>query len=280
MIPGVQRSQISFSFLQTYFAILLKHTRLILLLVAFSIEVAIFYYMFARPIYHVRALIEVKLLSKPTDDNVDYTQQEMYYTLQQQLQSDHILERTARRLGLHGHYEYIRRKYCKAIIVKTTSDNNMEVDIFAYSGELAQKWPRALYEAFEEYRQEKRAERREHQIKSWLYDRYKVENKLSELELKRKDLAEEMKEWEIKVGFVALKEVPKELVATRETLSQFEEIYQKLQDPNLDIDSRLALLERAQTEATVAIGEIVPGVQMKSKVEIYPQEGSSVILLP
>ncbi|RMD79178.1 MAG: hypothetical protein D6820_08655, partial [Lentisphaerae bacterium] len=280
MIPGVERSQISFSFLQAYLAILLKHARLTVLLTAFSASVALAYYMYAKPIYHSQCLMEVKLLSKPTDDNVSYDQRELYYTLQQQLQSDHILERTARHLKLPGRYRWIRNHYCKTVQVRVTSDTNLEIDTFTYSYELAQKWPQALYEAFEHYRLEKRLERREHQIKAWIFDRQKVEAKLAELEKKRKEQAEKMKEWEIQVGLVALRKVPNELVKTRETLKIFDDIYKKLQDKTLDIEARLSLLERAQTEATVSVGEIVPGLQVKGKTEVYPQEGSSVVILP
>ena len=54
MIPGIEKSQVTFSFLHGYLAILLKHSRLILLLSALSGILALGYHIFAKQIYQTQ----------------------------------------------------------------------------------------------------------------------------------------------------------------------------------------------------------------------------------
>ncbi len=280
MIPGVKKSEFTFSFLQGYLAILLKHARLILLLVLLSACLGLFYWVYAKPVYYARALIHVRLLARPADDNVDYKRESLYYTLQQQFQSDHILERTARLLGIAGRHESIKKRYMRKIIAKYNSESNLEVEIYPYTSNLAQTWPDAMFEAFSEYRAERRMESRKRKIKSWSREQQQVQAKLDEIDQRKKKLQEDMAQWEMKMGLAELNTVPDLLVAVRDTLTLFTQIDKKLQGPKLDRNSRLALLERAEREATVPIGAIVPGLSRRGRTDIYPQKGSEVIVLP
>ncbi len=280
MIPGVENRQVTFSFIHAYLAILMKHARLAMLLTALAASVSLAYYVFARQIYHSQILIQVKQLSRPTDDNVDYTDESMYYTLQQQIQSDHILERTARELGISGRHGSIRRNHVKKINARYNSESNLIVDIYTFDSNLAEQWPMALYNAFESYRKERRLMQRKNQIDSWIFDRKQVQAKLFEIDQQKEKLMRDMKQWEIKMDMVRLRKVPEELIATQETLKMFREIDAKLKDPKLSREERLSLLQRAEKEARVEIGEIVPGLSRNTTTEIYPQEGSSLIISP
>ena len=280
MIPGVDKRQFTFSSLHGYLVILLKHARLIVLLVLLCLSGGALYWLYAKPVYYVKAMIEVRLLAKASDNNVEYVDEGIYYTLQQQFQSDYILERTAGILGLRARQDRIKKQYVRAVMAKTNDERNLDVEAYPYSLDLAERWPAAMYTAFTQYRQERRMEQRQRKINSWTLDVQQVQSKIEVLERRREELKENMKQWELQMGLKELSSVPDQLVETRNTLRLFRQVDEKLREPGLDRNSRLALLERVQREATVSIGEIVPNVIRQGKTEVYPQAGSSVVVVP
>jgi capsular exopolysaccharide synthesis family protein len=204
----------------------------------------------------------------------------MYYNLLREIQSDHILELTAKHLGLGGRHGYIRKRYCKDVKVKLNSERNLQVDILSYDFDIGAAWPQAMFETYEEYRRDRVLERMEHQFNSWKRDFAKVKEKIAVQERKLRDLVEEEHQWELQMGMSELRKVPDDLIATKQTLELFGTLDKALKDPNIDRDSRLSIFQRAQENAKVEIGEIVPGMTRRGKTEVYPQQGSSVILLP
>jgi hypothetical protein len=142
MIPGVEQRQFTFSSLHGYLVVLLKHARLIVLLALLSLTGGVGYWLYAKPVYYVKALIQVRLLSKAADNNIDYGQggEAQYQTLRLEFQSDHILERTAAGLGIRARQDRIKRQQVRAVMVNYSSENNLIVEIYSYSLDLAERW--------------------------------------------------------------------------------------------------------------------------------------------
>src|SRR6187431_2007360 len=116
MIPGLKTRVFSLHDVLMYLAIARKHMRLMALLMSFSLMCGITYYIFARPVYHAQALINVEDLSRPLDTDKIYNDSQLQ-AVALQLTAPHILERTAHALGIDGSNSDLQEKYLTKISV-------------------------------------------------------------------------------------------------------------------------------------------------------------------
>src|SRR6185295_12068144 len=123
MIPGVKKRGINFADILMYLALALKHHRLIILLFCLSLTSGLVYYVYARPVYYSRALIQYKYLALPVDTEKVY-QDSSDREFLPQLTSPHIIERTAKRLGIKANGRELDRNFLSKITTHFNSERN------------------------------------------------------------------------------------------------------------------------------------------------------------
>jgi hypothetical protein len=98
MIPGLKKRALNLHDVFMYVALARKHARLMALLMCFSLLCGLVYYIYARPVYLSKALVEMDYMPLPMDTEKLFHDSRMRAVIKD-LQSPHIVERTARRFG-------------------------------------------------------------------------------------------------------------------------------------------------------------------------------------
>ena len=136
---------------------LLKHTRLGVILMIFALAAGLTLYVYTKPVYYSKALIKFNILNLPihTESAGANTP---YFRLERQLikdlQSRHLIERTAKRLGLVEHtgtYSTIQERFVKAVIVERLDSKKLQVTVQPYSADLAEVFAEQMVKEYEDY---------------------------------------------------------------------------------------------------------------------------------
>src|SRR5579871_2728301 len=133
MIPGVKKRGINFTDLVMYMALAMKHVRLVVLSMCLAFAGGLTYYVYAKPIYHSKALIRYQYLALPGDSETIFSGENGPRTILGQLTADHIKARTSRKLGLTGsndpslHDPDVIRK----VTATFNSEQNIEMDVWS-----------------------------------------------------------------------------------------------------------------------------------------------------
>src|SRR5438874_2220747 len=112
MIPGLKKRVFNFQDLLLYVALVRKHLRLLILLMCLAFMGSLTYYIYARPVYYSCSLVRVQSLALPVDAQTVFHDSNLALVVAQ-LQAPHLVERTARALGVDENYKEIDRKYLK-----------------------------------------------------------------------------------------------------------------------------------------------------------------------
>jgi len=147
MIPGVKQAPIKMGEIMVYIALVIKHLRLILLLLSFSVLAGLTVYVFTRPVYYTRNLIERKEMPLPVtaeEIHKDSSKREIL----EQFNSPHLTERTAAKFGVFLPDKYIRRKYLKQVRYRYNSEGNIEVEVWSWSRDMAENWAKKILEEY------------------------------------------------------------------------------------------------------------------------------------
>ena len=67
MMPRNQKSVVSDADIMMYLALGLKHLRLMVLLICFSLLLGLVFYCYSRPVYHSKALVRYTTMVQPLD---------------------------------------------------------------------------------------------------------------------------------------------------------------------------------------------------------------------
>jgi len=103
-----KKSVVKINDIMMYLAVAIQHLRLMALLVCFSLLLGLTYYEFSRPIYESKSLVRVRTFAEPASNDPlfhDGTRS----AVKVQLESPHIIERTAARFGIHATDREIRK---------------------------------------------------------------------------------------------------------------------------------------------------------------------------
>lgn len=256
MIPGVKKRGLTFGDIMLYIAILMKHFRLMVLLMCLSLTVGLFYYVYARPVYYAKSLIRFTSVERPVDAATVFkegTERDIIA----QLTAPHIIQRTAKRFGINEPYKMIYAKYIKSIQIKFNSEKNLEVDLYSYDKNLVRNWAEVMVNEYLAYRDEKRYQYRESIIKSYTDEMKEVSKKMEEALKSKYQFQDEKKRTEILLKLEQLKDLPREITETSKRLSELDRIRATLADPTLDAVEKLSLLSTLEKDSTVRVGDVV-----------------------
>lgn len=242
MLPGVKQPPIKFGDIMVYLTLMVKHLRLIALLLAFSLLLGLTVYVYSRPVYWSRDLIEQKLLPLPiTRDNV--TGDSNKRNLMGSFNAPHLIERTALRFGIKMEDKYFRRKYLKKVDVISNSEGNLEVQVWSWDKNITENWAKYMLEEYLKYREEVRQrhsdlvlkdftremERMKGQMESWLNTQFSFKD-TNQVALLEQNLRE-------------LRAVPVEMVRVKYQINELDQLEQKLTDNKFDVIEKLSILE-------------------------------------
>ena len=142
MIPGLKKRVFNLHDVFMYVAIAQKHLRLMTLLMVFSCLCALVYYVYARPVYYAKALVRMDYVALPLDTDKVYHDGRVRVVMKE-LNSPHVIERTAHSLGLKGSAREVQLKTVLKQTIRSNSEKNLDLEVWPVSQELAERWPKA-----------------------------------------------------------------------------------------------------------------------------------------
>ena len=261
-----------------YLAIGRKHARLILLLFCFAMLAGLVLYTFSRPVYYARSNVRYQTMERSADADRIFEFSSDHAVIMQ-LGSPHIIERTAKRLGVTATSREIQLKYLKKLAVKFDSENNIEIEVWAYNYPWARDWAETMVKEYLLYRDEKRIEHSEAILKSFSGEMAEMKQKMDDILSKRQDFDETNEMTELLIDLNQLKEVPEEMAVAEHRIAIMDRTRETLQDTNLDTIAKLSLLTPPDNDVELSLGQVVPG-QMVSRQAGAGQTGSNVVVVP
>ena len=164
--------------------LLLKHVRLGCLLMVFALAAGLTLYVYTKPVYYSKALIKFNILNLPVHAdsagaNTPYFRLER--ALLRDLQSRHLIERTAKRLGLvetTGTYATIAEKWVKAVTVERLDAYKLQITVQPYTADLAENFAEAMVQEYQDYQLQLRMEYNEQAVATYTRELEQLRNKL------------------------------------------------------------------------------------------------------
>src|SRR5687768_330008 len=155
MTPGITKRVVNLHDVFMYVAIARKHIRLMTWLIGFTLTCGLTYYVYARPVYWSKSLVKMDYYPQLMSGEKVFNDAGRIRAVIKELTAPHIVERTARSLGLPASWRQIQLKYIKKTSVRQNSEKNLEIEVWPTSPTLAAQWPEALVKEFLAYRKEK-----------------------------------------------------------------------------------------------------------------------------
>lgn len=270
MIPGLKKRVFNFHDVLMYVAVARKHLRLMVLLVCFSLLCGLTYYVYARPVYYSKSLVQMDYLPLPLDTEKLYGDGRIRAVIRE-MNSPHVTERAARAMGMDATSRTVRSKVLYKQSVHLTSEKNLEIEVWPGNVQWAAQWPEVLVREYLAYRQEKRIKDREELVEAYLKESELVASKLNSNLDKRFERRDQQEVTETLLKLNTIRSLPAELVSMTRKIDEMGRLRIKLMDPDLDTISKLSLIASLERQNELAIGQ-----QVKIAAESeQPREGDS-----
>ncbi len=269
MIPGVKQAPIKMGEIMVYIALVIKHLRLMLLLLSFTVLGGLTAYVYTRPVYYTRTLIERKDMPLPVtaeDIHKDSNPREILT----QFNSPHLTERTASRFGVNMADKYIRRKFLKKVTYVYNLEGNIEVEVWAWSRDMAENWSKTMLEEFLSYRAEQRAKRRELIYKDFASEMQRVSEKMEEWVNSNYAYQDSNRMASLKVELRELQAVPTELARLNYLMGELTWLEGKLKNDKLDVIERLSMLDSHSGLIDLKVGDSFPYTRQGPLDSLFP----------
>ncbi len=256
MLPSnAAKSKLTFTEIGAYLAVAVKHLRLAVLAICFTLMVGITYYVFARPIYYCKSKIVLHVRPGGAIDDQQVYQESSLRELLDSTNAPWLVERTATRLGLPPNVRIVQDRYVKKFKSMADSDGNLDVEVWAITYPLTESYTRTLLAAYLEDRDEKRRAHAEAVMRSYAEDMARVKQKMDDYRRKSLDSQLDPRFIQAMRDLEEVSMVPFQLTDTRRRLQQLTLMFDELKNPGLDVVSRLALTSREKTN--LEVGQMV-----------------------
>ncbi|MDB6075402.1 MAG: Capsular exopolysaccharide family [Verrucomicrobiaceae bacterium] len=243
----------------------LQYGRLMLVLFALGIVIALAYYVYGRPVYFSRSMVRVTMLDLPvnSDSGRDESRSSSYRTISQRLASGTLVLRTVQKMKFIGPSaapEDVAIEVMPTLRIDFVDGDTVQINVWSYYPEVVRGFAKALIQEWEEMERETRNEFRDKALNTYIKEadeyrkksgerlrarmKYETEHELAELFIKQHQLAN----------------VPKEIVLTKSQLNQMDEIrrYFTGQKDEMDTVAKLSLLSYKLDQPT-EVGSISRG---------------------
>jgi capsular exopolysaccharide synthesis family protein len=265
MIPGLKKRAFNLYDLMMYVAIARKHLRLMALLIALSVMAGMAIYVFQRPVYYSKSVVRIDRLVRPLDTDKVYHDATVGRIIRT-MNANHVVERTARRLGVTASFNSIKSRYLKKVQIRVNSEQNFEIEVWPYLHSWSESYAPALVAEFLQYREEQRFASQDAVIEAYKRDMAEVSRKIDELLGDRFEFSDDKEVTRSMIELEGLKNVPHELIRIKKRINEIERINTRLEDPSLDTIARLSLIAAAEQDKTnqVNVGQFVSSPQSSS----------------
>jgi capsular exopolysaccharide synthesis family protein len=259
MIPGLNKRVLNFYDLMLYVALVRKHLRLMVLLICMSLLCGLVAYVYSRPVYYSRSIVQVDSLSLPLDTDKVYHDGNMVSVITE-LKGPDVIERTAARLGVNAPHALIQIKYLRDIRIIPNSVGNLEVQVWSYVPSWPAQWTEIMVEEFMKLRAEQREKYRESVMKSYGEELKQLNAKIDTDQESKNSFDDESKFTEAAIDVTRLRSLPVQLAQVKQRLDQLDGIRQRLDSGDIDVVDRLSIIASADSESPVQLGETVTGL--------------------
>jgi capsular exopolysaccharide synthesis family protein len=237
-----------------YVALAMKHLRLMVLLMCLSLLMGLTLYVFLRPVYFSKDLIELKELPLPITTDTVY-QDNNKRTLLAQFNSPHITERVAASFGIQTSDKYFRRKYLRKAVYRFNSQGNIEAEVWMWSREMTDKWVERVLKEYLAYRAEQRQIQRDMVLNDFTKEMEQISTKMEEWINANYSYQDSNKVAELTVQLKELRAIPMELAQVNYQLDELKKLKAKVSSSNFDLIERLSLLSSYSWLLEMKIGD-------------------------
>ncbi len=255
----------------------LKYGRTMLLLFAFGLSVGLAYYVYTDSVYMSKSLVRVNIVNMPLKPSQDFR------SLVKLLDSRYMVERTAQRVGITssiGDFHYIRGYFIKKVDIEVIDGQTLQIRVYAFDNDLAQRWPEALVQEYEEYVRDMRMRDRERKLELYTAELDNLKKKLDQRTEEAFNFEEENRITEIFIQQNELTQVPRDIIKTKSKLAQMNRIRAMLAEDSMTTIEKLSLLDDFQQDPDVKVGSRLPDQMAMTNGRNINQDGSPAINPP
>ncbi len=269
MIPRSKKGVFTENDLMAYFAIVVKHFRLMLLLGTFAILLGLTYYTYSRPVYRSISEISYDVLNRANrigtsvDAQMAFKDSDIRF-IKAQLMSSHLKERTARRLGLGGpaakpSAKEIQARYVPRVIIRATAQD-ISIEVYAYSFAVARDWPEAMYQELILEREEQRKKVIDLAFETFSKEMTEMQTRMDQLFDSKYAFRNSNNITKITIELNHLKTIPHDLMLVKKKIGMMERTREIINSQNLDAVAKLSLLNPTDDESRLGlnVGDVVP----------------------
>jgi polysaccharide biosynthesis transport protein len=259
MIPGLNKRVLNFYDMMLYAALIRKHVRLMVLLVCMCLLAGLAVYVYSRPVYYSRSIVQVDSLGLPLDSDTVYHDGNLGSIISE-LKGPDVTERTAARLGIIADHTEIQTKYLRELKIIPNSAGNLEVEVYSYVPSWPAHWTEVMVDEFMKLREEQREHYRETVMKSYGEELSNLNQKINSDQESKDSYQDQTRFSEAMMNVTLLGNLPAQLAQVKQRLDQLEAIRQRLDMPGIDTVDKLSIIASADSDATLQIGQTVSGL--------------------
>lgn len=257
MLPGIGKRKFTMADLQLYLLLVLKHLRLMVLLMCLSLMLGLTAYVYARPLYHSKDLLYATVIKRPVDTETIYrdsSERSVYSAFV----SPQVMMRAAEMMGLKVKtYKELVAKHVAKVSMKTTSEGHFEVDVWAYDYQTAGQMAETMVKAYISYRAERREEVRSRIVHTFETELQELDSRIRGMLESKVDFREQNDQVQIDIEYAQLKQVPIKLAEARFNLKIYENVANLLESGELSPVEKLALIDGVEKDLVVGMGNFV-----------------------
>jgi Mrp family chromosome partitioning ATPase len=192
-----------------------------------------------RPVFYTRSLVRVTALALANGADPNLNERKLRITAREMVQPN-LLARTADRLGLDPRRN-LRTRYLRDVAVRPNAERHLEIEVWAFSHDLAERWPEAAVQEYGAFRDETERRQRDEAIRT-------IARQIAEVRARIARPGGAEHQLNSSAGLRAafgdltqLRKLPAELAQTKARLETLDRTRTRLQVPGLDVTAKLAV---------------------------------------
>jgi polysaccharide biosynthesis transport protein len=277
MTPGMEKRRVDFTDLVFYLAIASKHARLMVLLMAVAMAAGLVYYIYARPVYNVRADVEYFAFRTVFGGGTEEVEGGRFYDEQvlSALSAPHVSKLVMKKLGYVEDPDSGEKPLIKKIGASFDSEKNILLDIYLFEPTWCRTFPKLLVESYMQDRTDQRLLLRQRIDQRYTDEISRLEEKIGAHSKEQQKFDGQYDPENLQLELERLRTVPRELAVVREKMNSLDRVRKKL------LTSRdLTTIEKLTLLSSVDVG-LKPGMLVPRSSEdgdilrnTLPQEGN------
>ena len=256
MIPGINKRVLNFYDLMLYVALVRKHARLMVLLVCMSMLAGMTVFVYSKQVFYSKSTIHVDSLSLPLDTDSVYHDGNIASVVAE-LKGRDVVQRTAARLGVNAEYSDIMNKYIRDLRITPNTAGGLDVEFWSYIRSWPAQWPQAMAEEFMKLRAERREQYRDQIMKSYGDELSQLNQKIDDNQDNKFAYQDQMRFTQASIDVSRLGKLPEQLAQIKQHIDNLDSLRKRLDDPSLDVVSKLSLIASTDADTPVYVGQAV-----------------------